>query len=182
VINTPRLSAVLLRPRDVGRRAVEAPLLGSDRAERLPLDGIREAFAEGAEGAEAMLLCNPHNPTGYVPAGKSSSRRWSTSPQCVTIARVQPVVTSVAAFAEPARHGIMPIALEQVFLEWAVKIEPSILGLREGAAHGAAIPLPNWFQIAPPRPREGGSARRRRLYAGVSSMGGDGLEPPTSCL
>jgi cystathionine beta-lyase len=39
------------------------PLLDAEAPGRLPLDGIRTALVEGAE---AVLLCNPHNPTGYV--------------------------------------------------------------------------------------------------------------------
>jgi cysteine-S-conjugate beta-lyase len=42
---------------------VEVPLLGADAQRRLPLEGIAAAFAGGAR---ALLLCNPHNPTGYV--------------------------------------------------------------------------------------------------------------------
>lgn len=48
---------------ETGRRAVSVPLLGPDAGRRLPVEGIRAAFAEGAR---ALLLCNPHNPTGYV--------------------------------------------------------------------------------------------------------------------
>lgn len=45
-----------------GGRVVEAPL-GPDRA--LDLDRIERAFRDGAR---AMLLCSPHNPTGAVPS------------------------------------------------------------------------------------------------------------------
>jgi cysteine-S-conjugate beta-lyase len=48
---------------ETGRRAVPVPLLGPDAGRRLPIEGIRDAFADGAR---ALLLCNPHNPTGYV--------------------------------------------------------------------------------------------------------------------
>ncbi|MFN2466602.1 MAG: MalY/PatB family protein [Gaiellaceae bacterium] len=67
VVNTPVYPPFFSVIAEVGRRVVEVPLLGPDRPERLPLDGIRDAFAKGAE---AMLLCNPHNPTGYV-AGRA---------------------------------------------------------------------------------------------------------------
>jgi cysteine-S-conjugate beta-lyase len=63
VITTPVYPPFFSVIAEVGRRVVEVPLLGPDRAERLPLEGIEEAFSHGAE---AMLLCNPHNPTGYV--------------------------------------------------------------------------------------------------------------------
>ena len=63
VIMTPAYPPFFSVIAEVGRRAVEVPLLGPDAAQRLPLDGIRAAFAAGAR---AFLLCNPHNPTGYV--------------------------------------------------------------------------------------------------------------------
>lgn len=66
VINTPVYPPFFSVIAEAGRRVVEVPLLGPDRPQRLPLDGIREAFAQGAK---AMLLCNPHNPTGYVAQG-----------------------------------------------------------------------------------------------------------------
>ncbi len=44
---------------------VEVPLLGGiDDGWTLDLDGVDEAFSEGAR---AMLLCNPQNPTGMIP-------------------------------------------------------------------------------------------------------------------
>jgi cystathionine beta-lyase len=63
VITTPVYPPFFSVVAEVGRHAVEVPLLGPDRAERLPLEAIEAAFAAGAE---VMLLCNPHNPTGYV--------------------------------------------------------------------------------------------------------------------
>jgi cysteine-S-conjugate beta-lyase len=65
VITTPVYPPFFSVIAEVGRRVVEVPLLGHDRAQRLPLEAVEEAFAQGAE---AMLLCNPHNPTGYVAA------------------------------------------------------------------------------------------------------------------
>lgn len=47
-------------------RVVEVPMLGGiDEGWALDLDGIDAAFAAGAR---AMVLCNPHNPIGMVPA------------------------------------------------------------------------------------------------------------------
>ncbi len=45
---------------EAGRRVVEVPLAGG---RELDLDGIERALAAGAR---AVLLCNPHNPTGAV--------------------------------------------------------------------------------------------------------------------
>jgi cysteine-S-conjugate beta-lyase len=63
VVNTPVYPPFFSVIREVERTVVEVPLLEPDAELRLPLDGIRAAFAGGAQ---AMLLCNPHNPTGYV--------------------------------------------------------------------------------------------------------------------
>jgi cystathionine beta-lyase len=50
---------------ETGRRVVEVPLRDAGEERRLPLDGIRAALSDGAR---AVLLCNPHNPTGAVAA------------------------------------------------------------------------------------------------------------------
>lgn len=47
---------------ELGRRLVEVPL---DEAGRLDAAALDEAFADGGRGA--LLLANPHNPTGTVP-------------------------------------------------------------------------------------------------------------------
>lgn len=46
-----------------GRCPVEVPLLRGDDGYAFDLDGLERAFAAGAA---ALLLCNPHNPTGSV--------------------------------------------------------------------------------------------------------------------
>lgn len=43
--------------------AVDVPLIDNGTGWELDLDGIERAFADGAR---AILLCNPHNPTGTV--------------------------------------------------------------------------------------------------------------------
>jgi cystathionine beta-lyase len=63
VINTPVYPPFFSVIAEIGRVAVQVPLLEADSERRLPLDGIRKTLAQGAE---AVLLCNPHNPTGYV--------------------------------------------------------------------------------------------------------------------
>lgn len=64
VVNTPVYPPFFSVVAETGRRTVEVPLLDADAGRRLPIAGIRAAFAEGTR---ALLLCNPHNPTGYVP-------------------------------------------------------------------------------------------------------------------
>lgn len=66
---TPEGSGVVINPpvyppffsiiAETGRRAVEVPLEDG----RLPLDGMRDALRDGAR---AVLLCSPQNPTGDV--------------------------------------------------------------------------------------------------------------------
>jgi cystathionine beta-lyase len=63
VVTTPVYPPFFSVIAEVGRTVVEVPLLDPGEDVRLPLAGIRDAFAAGAR---AMLLCNPHNPTGYV--------------------------------------------------------------------------------------------------------------------
>jgi cystathionine beta-lyase len=59
VINPPVYPPFFSVIAETGRRVVEVPLVDG----KLPLDGIRKALTEGAR---AVLLCNPHNPTGHV--------------------------------------------------------------------------------------------------------------------
>ncbi len=50
---------------EAGGTVVEVPMLGGiDEGWRLDLSGIEAAFTGGAR---AMVLCNPHNPIGWVP-------------------------------------------------------------------------------------------------------------------
>jgi cysteine-S-conjugate beta-lyase len=63
VINPPVYPPFYSVIAETGRRVVEVPLLPPDEPRRLPLDEIRGAFRDGAR---SFLLCNPHNPTGYV--------------------------------------------------------------------------------------------------------------------
>ncbi|MDM4761750.1 aminotransferase class I/II-fold pyridoxal phosphate-dependent enzyme [Galbitalea sp. SE-J8] len=48
---------------EAGATRVEVPLVVDDGGHRLDLEGIERAFAAGAT---AILLCNPHNPIGFV--------------------------------------------------------------------------------------------------------------------
>ncbi|WP_144872853.1 MalY/PatB family protein [Microbacterium sp. 1.5R] len=48
---------------EAGAQVERVPLRDTGHGWELDLDGIRSAFAEGAT---AILLCNPHNPTGTV--------------------------------------------------------------------------------------------------------------------
>lgn len=60
VINPPVYPPFHTLVREAGRELVEVPLQSDGR---LDADGIAAAFAAGAR---ALLLCNPHNPTGRV--------------------------------------------------------------------------------------------------------------------
>ena len=61
IINPPVYPPYFADIPHVGRRLVEVPLLADVS---LDVEGIDRAFAAGAR---ALLLCNPHNPTGRVP-------------------------------------------------------------------------------------------------------------------
>jgi cysteine-S-conjugate beta-lyase len=75
--------------RYAGRAVVEVPLArdGDSGHYHLDLDGLRSAFADGAQ---ALLLCNPHNPVG---------RSWTRAE-----------LTGVAELAE--RHGVVVLSDE----------------------------------------------------------------------
>jgi cystathionine beta-lyase len=62
VINPPVYPPFFSVIAETGRRVVEVPLADG----RLPLEGIRDALRSGAR---AVLLCNPHNPTGHIRSG-----------------------------------------------------------------------------------------------------------------
>lgn len=62
VVNPPVYTPFFTTLRELGRTVVEVPLTAG---RRLDLDRIDAAFAGGAR---ALLLCNPHNPTGTVVA------------------------------------------------------------------------------------------------------------------
>jgi cystathionine beta-lyase len=61
IINPPVYPPYFVDIPHARRRVVEVPLLASGA---LDVEGIAAAFARGAR---ALLLCNPHNPTGRVP-------------------------------------------------------------------------------------------------------------------
>jgi cystathionine beta-lyase len=63
VINPPVYPPFWEWVREAGLVPVEVPLIRTDEAWRLDLDGLARAFAAGAK---AYLLCNPHNPAGRV--------------------------------------------------------------------------------------------------------------------
>ncbi len=68
IINPPVYFPFFTIVPEAGRSLVEVPL---DKDDRLDLEAIGRAFAEGAK---AMILCSPHNPTGTVPTRAELSR------------------------------------------------------------------------------------------------------------
>ncbi len=87
ILNPPVYPPFFVRLAELGRRAVEVPLLRSGQGWDLDLEGLAVAFAAGHR---VLLLCSPHNPLG----------------------RVWPVETlrAVAELAE--RHGALVVADE----------------------------------------------------------------------
>jgi cystathionine beta-lyase len=62
LVQTPMYRPILSAPGHRGMRRVDAPLTPSDRGYTVDL----EAFDGLMSGCRALLLCNPHNPTGKV--------------------------------------------------------------------------------------------------------------------
>ncbi|WP_331766239.1 aminotransferase class I/II-fold pyridoxal phosphate-dependent enzyme [Embleya sp. NBC_00896] len=63
VVNTPGYPPFFYWIPRIGREAVESPLAFGPDGFRLDLDRLERDFAAGAD---AYLLCSPHNPTGVV--------------------------------------------------------------------------------------------------------------------
>ncbi|MDM7989964.1 aminotransferase class I/II-fold pyridoxal phosphate-dependent enzyme [Arthrobacter sp. zg-Y877] len=63
IITPPVYPPFFELPVEADASVVEVPLLPTDDGWRLDLAGIERAFARGAD---ALLLCNPHNPLGLV--------------------------------------------------------------------------------------------------------------------
>ena len=63
IINPPVYPPFFDMVPEAGGRVVEVPLISDDAGYRLDVDGIGQAFADGAK---ALLLCSPHNPVGRV--------------------------------------------------------------------------------------------------------------------
>jgi cystathionine beta-lyase len=63
IVVTPAYPPFFSVVAETGRRVAAVPLLDDERGPRLPLDAIAAAFDAGSR---ILLMCNPHNPTGYV--------------------------------------------------------------------------------------------------------------------
>ncbi|MGI6877527.1 MalY/PatB family protein [Microbacterium sp. gxy059] len=61
VVTSPVYPPFFMVHDEAGTVPVDVPLVENDGSWELDLEGIEQAFADGAV---AMLLCNPHNPTG----------------------------------------------------------------------------------------------------------------------
>ena len=64
VVQTPVYAPIRAAPLHWGLRRIEVPLQPTLSEFSADLLALQEAF--GAQGTKAMLLCNPHNPTGKV--------------------------------------------------------------------------------------------------------------------
>lgn len=63
IVPTPAYMPFLDVPLRHGRRVIEVPSVEIDGRWRMDLDAVAAAFADGAE---LLVLCNPHNPLGTV--------------------------------------------------------------------------------------------------------------------
>lgn len=68
IVNPPIYPPFFDLVEEAGGVVERVPLRDTGTGWELDLDGIRQALAEGAR---AVLLCNPHNPTGTVPSAVS---------------------------------------------------------------------------------------------------------------
>lgn len=82
---------------EAGRAVVPVPLRPTDGGHELDLDGIEAALADGAR---AVLLCNPHNPLGLVHS------RQSLLELSRIVARHGAVVVSDEIHAPLTHHGV----------------------------------------------------------------------------
>jgi cystathionine beta-lyase len=64
VVQTPVYAPIRAAPLHWGLRRIEVPLQPTSSEFSADLSALQKAF--GAQGTKAMLLCNPHNPTGKV--------------------------------------------------------------------------------------------------------------------
>lgn len=64
VVQTPVYAPIRAAPLHWGLRRIEVPLRPSPTGLAADLQALESVFAE--EGTKALLLCNPHNPTGKV--------------------------------------------------------------------------------------------------------------------
>ncbi len=116
VINPPVYQPFFVRLAELGRKAVEVPLLRSAEGWDLDLDGLAAAFGAGTR---VFLLCSPHNPLGRV---------WSVE-----------TLRGVAELAH--RHGVLVLADEihgPLALPGAVHTPYISLG-GAAAAHGVVF-------------------------------------------
>lgn len=63
IVPTPAYMPFLAEPARHGREVILVDHLTSERGWELDLDGIADGFDRGAE---LLVLCNPHNPLGYM--------------------------------------------------------------------------------------------------------------------
>ena len=63
IVPTPAYMPFLTVPQRHGRRVIEVPSIEADGRWTMDLDAVAAAFADGAE---LLVLCNPHNPLGTV--------------------------------------------------------------------------------------------------------------------
>lgn len=97
IINPPVYPPFSTLIPEAGGRVVEVPLLDDGERFSLDLDGIDRALAEGAR---ALLLCNPHNPVGLVHS------RGTLEQLARIVAKHDAVVVSDEIHAPLTHHGV----------------------------------------------------------------------------
>jgi cystathionine beta-lyase len=130
---------------EVERKVVEVPLLGLESPRRLPLAGIREAFAGGAR---AMLLCNPHNPTGYV-AHEDELRELAEIVRAHDGVLLSDEIHAPLVLGDSAHVPIGSIGADAIALTSATKAW-NLAGLKCGLAIACSARMREAFAALPP--------------------------------
>ena len=133
---------------EAGGVVQRVPLSDTGEAWRLDLPGLEAAFAAGAR---AMLLCNPHNPTGTVHAredlaalaGRADRYGVTVISDEIHAPLTQPGVSFtpyLAASPTAARHGFAVTSASKTYNLAGLKCAVMVAGCDETAAVLSALP------------------------------------------
>jgi cystathionine beta-lyase len=142
VVNPPVYTPFFTTLRELGRAVVEVPLTAG---RRLDLDRIDAAFAGGAR---ALLLCNPHNPTGTVVAREELAALAELADRhgaIVVSDEVHAPLTLPGATHTPylevgAQNGIALVSASKAFNLAGLKCALGVAGSARMAAALARVP------------------------------------------
>ncbi len=134
---------------EAGGTVRSVPLQGTDTGWSLDLDGIELAFQQGAK---AVLLCNPHNPTGTVHTRESLATLASLAAQYgawivsdeIHAPLVRPGIDYtpfLSASAEAAARGFTVTSASKAYNLAGLKTAAMVTASREPARILASLPM-----------------------------------------